>query len=98
MNIKNALGFFVLGFLMHTTPALAQSFSVNAVMDESSVRTVWLELMGWVVGGIGFSYLAREGMARVPSLLAAVLPESLLRPTAQPERIPQTVRLAITSF
>lgn len=80
MNIKNALGFFVLGLLMNATPVVAQSLTGTAFLAESSVRQVWLEFMSWVVGGIGFAYVAREGAVRVSVALAAVIPVRLFRP------------------
>jgi len=84
MNSKNALGFLILGFLMHTTPLLAQSLSNYSVaVVDGSVRTVWLELMGWVIGGIGLGYLMRATAARMPVLFAAVMPERQLGPSEQ---------------
>lgn len=99
MNIKNALGFFVLGLLMHTAPTLAQALSVNTVIEASTVRAAWLEFMSWVIAGIGFGYLAHEGAVRVQAFMLAVVPARLLRPSeVQPEQIQiQTaVRVGIT--
>jgi hypothetical protein len=99
MNTKNALGFFVLGLLMHTILVLMQSFSVSAVEAESSVRLIWLGFMSWVVGGIGFAFITREGLVRLPTLITAVVPARLLRPVeAQGEQvqIQSVVRVGIT--
>lgn len=84
MNIKNALCFFILGLLMHTSPTVAQMLSVNALVGESSVRAVWLELMSWVIGGIGFSFIAYEGTVRAQAHILAVIPARLLRPSEVP--------------
>lgn len=99
MNIKNALCFFILGLLMHTTPAVAQMVSANAVVNESSVRAAWLEFMSWVVGGVGISYLAHDGVVRAHSFLMAIIPAKLLRPSEVPVeqmRFQPTVRVAAT--
>ena len=99
MNTKNALGFFVLGLLMHAILVLMQSFSVSAVEAESSVRLIWLEFMSWVVGGVGFAFIAHEGLVRLPTLISAVVPARLLRPVeAQGEQvqIQSVVRVGIT--
>lgn len=101
MNSKNALGFLGLGLLMHATPLLAQSLAEYPVsFADTSVRAIWMELMSWVVGGIGFSYLTREGVARLPALLTAMVPERLLRPIeAKTESLgmPAGVRVGISS-
>lgn len=100
MNIKNALGFFVLGLLMHTTPVLAQSFSADAVVGQLSVRSVWLELMSWVIGGIGCSYLVWVGMQSAQDFILDVVSARLLRlseemPAGQ-IRFQTAVRVSIT--
>ncbi|MFT3867293.1 MAG: hypothetical protein QM715_02235 [Nibricoccus sp.] len=99
MNIKNALCFFILGLLMHTSPAIAQMVSSDVVMSESSVRAVWLEFMSWVVGTVGISYLTHEGVVRLHSFLLAVIPAKLLRPSEAPleqMRFRTNVRVATT--
>jgi|GEM_PF-2198831 len=100
MNIKNALGFLVLGTLMYVSSVLAQSAEPHqTAVVNASVRTVWLEFMGWVTGGIGFAYLGREATLRLPALLAMLLPERLLRPVearSEPERLPVGVRVAVS--
>lgn len=101
MNIKNALGFLVLGLAMYASPALAQSTeSLQTAVADSSVRTLWLEFMGWVTGGIGLSYLSREAAVRMPVLMAMLVPERLLRPNAgrgEPMRLPVGVRVAVSN-
>jgi hypothetical protein len=100
MNLKNAFSFFVLGLLMHSTPVLAQSLSaVPVAVVESSVRMVWLEFMGWVIGGIGFAYIAHEGLVRLPILVKAVVPARYLRPIetrTAPVQMQAVVRVGLT--
>jgi hypothetical protein len=101
MNSKNALGFLVLGCFMHTTPLLAQSLADYSVaVADDSVRTLWMQFMSWVVGGIGLGYLTREGVVRVPVLLMAIVPERLLRPvevSGEHEQMPSGVRVGISN-
>lgn len=99
MNIQNALCFFILGLLMHTSPAVAQMVSEKVVVDEYSVRAVWLEFMSWVVGCVGITYLTHEAVVRAHSFLLAVLPTKLFRPgevAAEQMRLQTTVRVAST--
>jgi hypothetical protein len=102
MNTKNALGFLFLGMLLHVTPTLAQSLTTQAdlVADTSSVRTVWLEFMSWVIGGIGSAYLIREAAVRLPALLAVLSPARLLRPImakGEAVQIPVGARVSVSS-
>ncbi len=101
MNNKNALGFFFLGLLMHTTLVVVQSLSdYSGAVAGESVRTMWVQFMSWVIGGIGFGNLAREGMARMPALLTALVPERLLRPVAtrsESLQLPVTARVGVSS-
>jgi len=56
---------------MFALPVFAEGMSAHAQMVmEASVRTLWLEFMACVVGGIGSAYLLREGWVRVPALVA----------------------------
>jgi hypothetical protein len=100
MNSKNALGFLVLGLLMHSAPLVAQWLAdASVVVGDASVRTVWLEFMSWVNGGIGVSYFAREGVLHVPALISAIVPEQWLRPVAadgEPVQISSPVRVGVS--
>jgi len=86
---------------MHATPLLAQSLaSFPVAVEDASVRTVWLELMSWVIGGIGLGYLTREGFVRLPTLLTAMVPERFLRPVegrAESLEMPVGVRVGISN-
>ena len=101
MNIKNAFGFLILGMVMYASPVLAQSTeTLQSTVTDSSVRTLWMEFMGWVIGGIGLSYLSREAAIRLPALAAMIIPERLLRPAQgqlEPMRLPVGVRVAVSS-
>jgi len=101
MNIKNALGFLILGMVMYASPAFAQSTdSLQIAVADASVRTLWLEFMGWVIGGIGISYLGREAAVRIPALIAMITPERLLRPVegqGEPMQLPLGVRVVVSN-
>ena len=101
MNSKNALGFLVLGLMMHSAPIVAQLFAATSeAVGDSSVRTVWLEFMSWVNGGVGAGYLAREGLLHIPTLISAIVPVRWLRPVeadGTPVQIPSTVRVGVSA-
>jgi hypothetical protein len=97
MNIKNAVGFFFLGLVMHVTPTLAAH---SDMITSDSVRTIWLELMGWVIGGIGSAYLLRDAALRAPAFFSSLLPERLFSPAesqSAPVQIPVGARAVVSS-
>jgi hypothetical protein len=98
MSINNSLGFIVLGLLLYATPVFAQSIATQTeVVMDTSVRTLWLEFMGWVTGGIGIAYLLKEAASRMPTLLTMEAPEHLLRSVevkAEPVRYPVGVSVS----
>ncbi|MFT3784087.1 MAG: hypothetical protein QM790_18935 [Nibricoccus sp.] len=96
MNINHALGFLVLGLLMHTTPLMAQAYAGSSAALGSSVRVMWLEFMSCVNGGIGLAFLARFGAVRLPVLAMSLVPERWLRPSEARDahvRIPSGARI-----
>ena len=96
MNIKNALGFLVLGLLMLASPSPAHAGTIADI----SVRTVWLEFMGWVIVIIGSAFLLRDAAVHVPAWLTAITPERWLRPTEnryEPLRLPADARAGVAS-
>ena len=101
MNIKNAVGFFFLGLVMHVPPTFAPSLAAHSDMITSdSVRTIWLELMGWVIGGIGSAYLLRDAALRAPAFFSSLLPERLFSPAesqSAPVQIPVGARAVVSS-
>jgi hypothetical protein len=101
MNIKNAVGFFFLGLVMYVTPTLVPAMAAHAEnITGESVRTIWLELMGGVIGAIGSSYLLRDAALRMPTLLSALLPVRMLNPAGREReavQIPVGVRAVVSS-
>jgi hypothetical protein len=101
MNTKNAFGFLALGMLMYVTPVFAQSLAVHPeAILEASVRAIWLELMGWVIGGIGSAFILKEAAVRLPALLMMLTPARLLRPVegqGESVRLPVGVRVSVSS-
>lgn len=101
MNTKNALGFLFLGMLMHVTSTFAQSLAASdGQIIETSVRTIWLEFMGWLIGGIGSAYLIREAAVRLPAMLAVLAPARLLRSVAakgEAVQLPVGARVGVSS-
>ena len=63
MNLANAFGFLVLGSVMNLVPSFAPS---------SVASDLWLHFMGCVVGGIGSTYVLREGALKLPTLVGAI--------------------------
>ena len=100
MNIKNAVGFFFLGTVMHLTPTFASSLAAHSdTITSDSVRTIWLELMGWVIGGIGSTYLLRDAALRLPAFLSGLLPERMLNPAGnqgETVQMPVVVRAVVS--
>lgn len=86
---------------MHTTPMLAQTLSDQSVsLADPSVRSIWVQFMSWVIGGIGLGYLARDAAGRLPVLLAAFIPERQLRssePHGATLHLPVSSQLNLTS-
>lgn len=101
MNIKNALGFFCLGLLMQTTLVVVQSFAeASGTASGESVRTIWVQFMSWVIGGIGFGNLAREGLAHLPNLLSTLVPAQVWRPAetkTESLQLPVAARAGVSS-
>ena len=91
MNIKNALGFLVLGLLMQVMSVFSQSANHLEFVDNS-VRIIWMEFMSWVIGGIGSTFLVKESAVRLPALLVLLTPEQFLH---SGETLPESVRLEV---
>ena len=101
MNIKNALGFFILGLVMYSVSVLAEASGESASAEsELAVRMVWLSFMGWVTSLIGLTYLLKEGVVRLPVLWVAVKADPWIRPLvvrAEETRVPEGVRAAVSN-
>ena len=98
MNIKNALGFLILGTLMYVSPAFSQSPEAQQiVIANDSARTLWLEFMGWVIGGIGSVRLLRESVVRMPALVALFAPVRPVENNSEPMRLPVGARVGVSN-
>ena len=78
MNFMRAVGFLMLGAVQWFLPHLAPAWCVANGVEGSSVRGLWLDLMGMVQIGIALGYFLRRtgsALARAmrydPPLLAA---------------------------
>jgi hypothetical protein len=81
MNLLNALGFIVLGTVMHALPRWAPSWVHRSTgNDPASTSALWLQVMGFVVIAIGSSYCLNQAWVRFPAWWAN------LRPVWQPAR------------
>lgn len=101
MNIKNALGFVVLGLAMYAVPTFVQAFGQNGFSDqmETSTQMIWLTFMGWVVTNVGIAYLAREGVMRLPAWWATTKAEPWVRfvlSRPMDERLPEGARISVS--
>lgn len=67
MTIGNALAFFLLGSGMIFLPAHAPELLVANDLSQFSRSALWLNFMGWVNGGLGGFYLAKNAV--VPRIL-----------------------------
>jgi hypothetical protein len=88
MTNLHAYGFLVFGGLLHLLPLVAPAqFPANSI-DGANTSALWLQVMGWVNGGIGAVYLLRleilpfitQVLAWRPAPLPEFLPENILRP------------------
>ena len=81
MNFRNALGFFAVGAVLAVIPRFAGGASLWAGIDAMSASTLWLQIMSFVLLGLGLSYFAQRTLVGLASLL---------------EYTPQTARQAAT--
>ena len=85
MTTLHAYLFLVLGGTFNLLPLLAPvRFPPNS-LDGSNTSALWLQLMGWVNGGLGAGYVA---WLQVLPTVARVL---VWRPTLPPEMQPAQV-------
>ncbi len=88
MTTIQALAFLTLGGVLNLLPVLAPAHFPPNSLDGSSTSALWLQLMGWVTGGLGAGYAARlhvwPAAARVPAwrpaMPAVLQPAQILRP------------------
>ncbi len=88
MTTIHAYVFLALGGTFNLLPVLAPAHFPPNSLDGSSTSALWLQLMGWVNGGLGAGYAARlqvlPAVARVlawrPALPPEMQPAQILRP------------------
>jgi hypothetical protein len=91
MTTIHAYAFLTLGGGLNLLPLLAPAHFPPNSLDGSSTSALWLQLMGWVNGGLGAGYAARlqvlPAVARVlawrPAPLPEFIPAEILRPALQ---------------
>ncbi len=91
MKNLQAYVFLTLGAVLNLLPLMAPAqFPANS-LDGSNTSALWLQFMGWVIGGIGTGYLlllevlpsVAQLLAWRPSPLPDLLSGNVLRPTLQ---------------
>lgn len=90
MTTINAYCFLALGTAMNLLPLLAPGAFPGGI-DGANTSALWLQLMGWVNGMLGASYVARlevlpfvvQVLTWRPALPPAIKPAELLRPAME---------------
>jgi hypothetical protein len=88
MTTIHAYVFLPLGGVLNLLPLLALAQFPPNSLDGSSTSALWLQLMGWVNGGLGAGYVARlqvlpvigQALAWRPVPLPEFVPAEMLRP------------------
>jgi len=88
MTTFHAYSFLALGGLLNLLPLLAPAHFPPNSLDGGNTSALWLQLMGWVIGGLGAGYVARlqvqpimvQALAWRPALPPVIQPAELLRP------------------
>jgi hypothetical protein len=85
MTNLRAAGFLALGGVVNLLPALAPAQFPPNSLDGGNTSALWLQFMGWVMGGVGTVYLLGCGVwpavVRVLAWRPAPLPATVLRPS-----------------
>jgi hypothetical protein len=92
MTTIHAYAFLVLGGLLNLLPLLVPAYFPPNSLDGSNTSALWLQLMGWVNGGLGAGYAAR---LQVLPVVAQVL---AWRPALRPEFVPAEILRPILSL
>lgn len=69
MNFRQALGFFTVGAVFALIPRYAPGWCESTGLDGSSTRQLWLQIMSFVLMGLGLVHFARRTMVGLASLL-----------------------------
>ena len=88
MTPLHAYVFLALGGLLNLLPMLVPAFFPPSSLDGSNTSALWLQLMGWVNGGLGAGYVTRlqvlpavaQALAWRPALPPEMQPAQILRP------------------
>lgn len=88
MTTIQAYALLALGGVLNRLPLLAPAQFPPNSLDGANTSTLWLQLMGWVSGGLGAGYAVRlqvlPAVARVlawrPALPPEMQPAQILRP------------------
>jgi hypothetical protein len=92
MTTIHAYAFLALGGVLNLLPLLAPTHFPPNSLDGSSTSALWLQLMGWVNGGLGAGYTARL------QVLPAVAQVLAWRPAPLPEFVPAEILRPILSL
>jgi hypothetical protein len=81
----HGIGFLATGGVLHLLPALAPAWFPPNSLDGFNTSALWLQFMGWVMGGIGIIHLM---LCQVVPVVVRMLewrpvarPASVLRPS-----------------
>jgi hypothetical protein len=85
MTTIHAYAFLALGGALNLLPLLAPAQFPPNSLDGSNTSALWLQLMGWVNGGLGAGYATRL------QVLPAVVQLLAWRPTLPPEMQPARI-------
>lgn len=85
MTTIHAYAFLALGGVLNLLPLLAPAQFPPNSLDGSNTSALWLQLMGWVNGGLGAGYAARL------QVLPAVAQVLAWRPVLPPEMHPAQI-------
>ena len=69
MNFRHALGFFAVGAVLALIPRFAPGWCASTGVDGSSTQLIWLQIMSFVLMGLGVSYFAHRTVLGFASLL-----------------------------
>jgi hypothetical protein len=88
MNFRNALGFFAVGAVLALIPRFAPGLVSSTGVDGSSTQTIWLQIMSFVLMGLGVSYFAQRTLIGLASLLEYAPQSAFARATEARPAVP----------
>jgi hypothetical protein len=69
MNFRHALGFFAVGAVLALIPRVAPGLCLPSGVDGTSAREIWLQIMSFVLMGLGVWHFAGRTLVGLASLL-----------------------------